>query len=74
MNVCPMCVIVARFPSLSFLKVFLAVCCLSLPEVLYGIEEKFIPKEGETCGQRSLHKAGRQALEEAPHALLSGYL
>lgn len=49
MSVCPMCVIVARFPSLSFREVFLAVRCLSLPEVLYGIEEKFIPKEGETC-------------------------
>lgn len=61
-------------PSSSFLHVFGERVCLPLPEVMYGIEEKFIPKKGEACWERSLHKAGRQAFEEASHALLSGYL
>lgn len=63
------------FPSLSFLQVFgEAVCSPALLEVMHGIEEKFIPKKGEACWQCSLHQAGREAFEEASHALLFGYL
>lgn len=61
--------------SSPFLQVFgEAVCCSSLPEVMYGIKKKFIPKKAEACWQRSLHKAWWQAFEEASDALLFSYL
>lgn len=47
---------------------------LFLPEVTYGIEEKFIPEKGKPCGERSLYQAGLQAFEQASEPLLLGYL
>lgn len=42
------------FLSLFFLLVFGEAVPLLIPEVLHGIEEKFIPEKGKSRGQRSL--------------------
>lgn len=45
-----------------------------LLQVARGVEEELVPVEGEACGQRCLHQAGREAFEEASDPLLSGDL
>lgn len=40
----------------------------------HGVQEQLVAEEDEARGEGGLHQAGRQALEEAPQALLSADL
>lgn len=49
-------------------------CCLPFLDVMNEINEELIPKKRKACWECSLYKAGRETFEEAPKALLFGYL
>lgn len=69
------CVSCSPPPSSSSVKVFGDdICSPFLLEVMHGVDEKFIPKKGEACWQRSFYETGGQAFEESSEALLFGYL